>query len=139
MSRENVEVVRRAIDAFNSRDFATLAELSHEDLEFTSILTAVDAGGAIYRGSETWTSYFAVMDETWDEWRAKDWRLFDAGEDRVVALFDLVGKGRHSGVPVEREIGLAYWIRDGQMWRMRSFADPSEALEAVGLPREGSA
>ena len=34
--------------------------------------------------------------------------FFDAGEDRVVGVFRLVGKGKHSGAAVEREIGLAY-------------------------------
>ena len=61
MSRENVEIVQRAIDAFNRRDIRALAELSHEDLEFVSVLTAVDAGGASYHGSGAWASYFAVQ------------------------------------------------------------------------------
>jgi uncharacterized protein len=133
MSRENVEVVRRAYEAFNRRDLRALAELSHEDLEFTSVMAAVDAGGATYRGSETWASYFAVMDQTWEEWRAEDFRIFDAGGDRVAAVFRLVGKGKQSGVPVDRAIGLAYRIRQGKMWRMRSYLDPDEALEAVGI------
>ena len=133
MSQENVEIVHRAIDAFNRRDIRALAELSHEDLEFVSVLTAVDAGGASYHGSGAWASYFAVMNETWEDWHVEDFRLFDAGEDRVACVFRLVGKGKHSGAPVEREVGLAYRIREGKLWRMRSYLDPSEALEAMGL------
>ena len=86
MSQENVDLVRRLVEAFNRRDMRGLAELSHDDLEFVSVLTAVDAGGATYRGSETWTSYFAAMDETWEEWQAEDFRVFDGGEDRVTSL-----------------------------------------------------
>ena len=133
MSQENVEVVRRGYEAFNRRDLRALAELSHEDLEFTSVMAAVDAGGAAYRGSQTWTSYFAAMDQTWEEWRAEDFEAFDAGGDRVAAVFRLTGRGKHSGAPVERKIGLVYRIRDGQLWRMRSYLDPTEALEAAGL------
>jgi len=133
MSQENVEIVQRAADAFNRRDMRALAEASHEDLEFVSVLTAVDAGGASYRGSGAWASYFQAMNETWEDWHAEGFRFFDAGEDRVVGVFRLVGKGKHSGAPVEREIGLAYRIRDGKLWRMRSYLDPGEALEAVGL------
>ena len=110
-----------------------LAELSHEDLEFVSVLTAVDAGGASYHGSGAWASYFAAMNETWEDWHAEDFRFFDAGEDRVVCVFRLVGKGKHSGAQVEREVGLAYRVREGKLWRMRSYLDPGEALEAVGL------
>jgi ketosteroid isomerase-like protein len=146
MSQENVEIFHRAIDAFNRRDMRALAELSHEDLEFVSVLTAVDAGGASYHGSEAWASYFAVMNETWEDWhtepasgiagtgvQSEDFRVFDAGADRVACVFRLVGKGKHSGAAVEREVGLACRIREGKLWRMRSYLDPSEALKAVGL------
>ena len=133
MSQENVDLVRRLVEAFNRRDMRGLAELSHDDLEFVSVLTAVDAGGATYRGSETWTSYFAAMNETWDEWQVEDFQVFDGREYGVAGVFRIVGKGKHSGAPVEHEIGLAYRIRDGKVWRMRSYLDPGQALEAVGL------
>jgi ketosteroid isomerase-like protein len=132
MSQENVDLVWRLVEAFNGRDMGGLAELSHEGLEFVSVL-AVDTGGATYRGSETWTSYFAAMDETWERWQVEDFRVFDGGQDRVVGVFRIVGTGKHSGAPVEHEIGLAYRIREGKLWRMRSYLDPAEALEAAGL------
>ena len=134
MSRENGEVVSRAFDAFNSPDrVRLLAELSDDDLEFVSVLTAVDAAGATYRGPEGWSTYFARMDEIWDDWRVQDLEVFDAGEDRVAAVFRLAGIGKGSGASVEHLIGLAYTMRHGKLWRMRSYLDPDEALEAVGL------
>ena len=133
MSQENVEFVRHAMDVFNRRDLMALAEISHEDLEWTSVMAAMDSGGATYRGSQTWPSYFEAMDQTWEEWRIGEPRIFDAGGDRVAAVFRLVGTGRSSGVPVDREVGVTYRIRDGQMWRMHVYLDPGEALEAVGL------
>ena len=66
MSQENVEIVATAIEVFNRRDVSALAELSDEDLEIVSVLTAANLGGATYRGSGAWTSYFAAMDETWE-------------------------------------------------------------------------
>jgi ketosteroid isomerase-like protein len=133
VSQENVELVRRSFEAFNRRDLRALAELSDEDLEFVSVLSAVDAGGATYRGSEAWASYITDMDRTWEDWRAEDFRVFDADDDRVGAVLRLVGKGKHSGVPVEREVGLAYRIRAGKLWRMGAYLDPGDALKAVGL------
>ena len=132
MSQENVEIVRALIEAFNRHDLKALAELSHEDLEFVSVVT-VEAEEATFRGPDTWASYFAAMDQTWDDWRAEDFQVLDAGEDRVVCLFRIAGSGKQSGVPVERAVGLAYRIRQGRVWRMRSYLDPDEALEAVGL------
>ena len=36
--------MRQAIEAFNRRDMAALAEISHEQLEWTSVMAAVDSG-----------------------------------------------------------------------------------------------
>src|SRR5918911_833810 len=105
MSRENVEIVTEAGEAFNRRDRAALTALSHEDLEFVSVLAAVDAGGAAFRGPGTWASYFAAMDEAWEGWRIEHLEVFDAGADRAAATFHLVGKGKQSGVPVDHAVG----------------------------------
>jgi ketosteroid isomerase-like protein len=133
VSQENVEMAWRHYEAFNRRDLRALAELSHEDMEFVSVLSAVEAGGATYRGSEAFASYFADMDQTWGDWRAEGFRVFDADDDRVAAVLRLVGKGKHSGAPIEREVGLAFRFRQRKLWRLRSYLDPAEALKAVGL------
>ena len=133
MSRENVEIVRRAGEAFNRRDVEALAAMSDDDLEFVSAFAAVETGGVAYRGPKAWQRYFARMDETWDGWRVEDLEVFDAGGDRVAAVFRVVGRGKASGVPVDQRIGIAYRFRNGKLWRMRAYLDPAEALEAVGL------
>ena len=133
MSRENVEIVHRAGEAFNRHDVEALAAISDDDLEFVSALAAVETGGVAYQGPRAWGAYFARMDEMWDDWHIEDLEVFDAEGDRVAAVFRLVGKGRASGVPVDHRIGLAYRMRQGKLWRMRSYLDPEEALEAVGL------
>jgi ketosteroid isomerase-like protein len=133
MSPGNAEIVKTAIDAFNRRDMRALADLSHEDLEIVSVLTAANLGGATYRGLEAWTSYFAAMAETWKEWQVEDVHVFDGSDDRVACLCRMVGEGKLSGAPVERAVGITYEFRQAQLWRVRSYLDPGEALEAVGL------
>ena len=133
MSQENVEVVHRAGEAFNRHDAEALAAMSDDDLEFVSALASVETGGVAHRGPRAWIAYFARMDEVWGDWRVEDLEVFDAEGDRVAAVFRLVGEGRTSGVPVDHRIGLAYTMREGKLWRMRSYLDPQEALEAVGL------
>jgi ketosteroid isomerase-like protein len=133
MSRENVELFYEVVEAFNREDLRRLAELSDDDFEFVSVVTAVDADGATYRGPTAWDDYFAEMRQAWDGWQVKDVKAFDAGADRVAAVFRIVGRGKSSGAVVEREVGITYRFRQGRVWRMRSFLDPKEALEAVGL------
>ena len=102
MPSETLELVRRLVEAFNRQDLAELAELSDSELEFVSVLTAVDAGGAVFRGPDLWPTYFEHMHETWEGWHAEDVRIFDAGDDRAAAVFQIVGKGKHSGVGSNR-------------------------------------
>jgi ketosteroid isomerase-like protein len=116
MSQENVEIALRIFEAFNRRDLQTLGELTDEDWEFVSVLTAVE-GEHTYRGPETWASYFERMDDTWENWRTEDFRVFDAGGDRLAAVCRLVGTGKSSGASVERKIGIAWRLRDGKVWR----------------------
>jgi ketosteroid isomerase-like protein len=133
MSRANVEIVETAIEAFNRRDISALVDLSQEDLEIVSALAAANLGVATFRGTEGWTGYFAAMDETWEEWRIEDFEVIDAGDDRVACLCRLAGRGKHSGVPVERAVGITFETRQARLWRIRSYLDPADALEAVGL------
>ena len=109
--------------------------MSHEDLEFESVLAAVDAEST-YRGPETWPNYFARMDEAWEDWQVEDFRPIDAGDDRVVAIYRLTGTGKGSGVRVKQTAGMVYWLRDGKIWRLKSYLDQVEALEAVGLSEQ---
>ena len=133
MSQENVEVIERLIEAFDRHDVSTLEALCHSDFEFVSLLTAVDAGDATYRGATAWADYFEAIDATWSEWRSDNIRLFDAGGDRLACLFHMVGTGKLSGVPIKRAVGITYQLRDGRVWRMRTYLEPADALEAVGL------
>lgn len=131
MSQENVGVVRDLLEAYNRADFEAIAERCDEDFEFTSVMSAVEETS--YRGKDTWERYWHDMHQTWEDWRLEDLQFFDGGGDRVAVLMRLVGRGKTSGVPVDRKIGIAYRVRDGMMWRARSYLDPREALEAVGL------
>ena len=126
-------MIERLIEAFDRHDVSTLDALSHNDFEFVSLLAAVDAGDATYRGTTAWTDYFKAIDATWSEWRSDNIRIFDAGGDRLACLFRMVGTGKMSGVPIERAVGITYRIKDGKLWRMRTYLEPADALEAVGL------
>jgi hypothetical protein len=77
MSQENVETVRRSVEAFNGEDVKTLRELSNDDVELATVLTArvEQAEGTTYRGPDWWTRYFDDRRETWQEWRIEDLRF----------------------------------------------------------------
>ena len=43
------------------------------------------------------------------------------------------GRGKGSGVPIDMPLGQIFDFRDGKVCRIRSYLDPADALQAVGL------
>jgi len=58
--------------------------------------------------------------------------LHDAG-DKVVAIMRQHGRSKSSGLPVDMTFGQVFTLREGKLTRMEMYADPADALEAVGL------
>jgi ketosteroid isomerase-like protein len=112
MSQENVEVVRRSFEAFNQRDAQAIAALCHEDLEFVSMLTAVEE--APYRGKDAWETYFRHMGEIWEEWQATGVEILEVDDERLVSTYLMVGTGKVSGAPIEQPVGVTYTFPRGQ-------------------------
>jgi ketosteroid isomerase-like protein len=130
MSQENVEVVKRLVDAFNERDLDAFAEITTPDFEWITSMAAVE--GEIFWGREGIETYFGRMREAWDEFLALGSELRDLG-DRVLWRGRLEGRGRGSGVPVSAPLDILYDLRAGKISRMHSFLDHDEALRAAGL------
>jgi ketosteroid isomerase-like protein len=128
MSEENVEIVRQAVDAFNARDRDRLLGLMDPEIEFRSVFER-----KTYRGLAEMVQYREDLDATLEEFHSEDDRFLDAGEDRVVYLYRVVGRGTGSGVPVSRENAILWQLRNGKLLRGEVYLDQGQALEAAGL------
>jgi ketosteroid isomerase-like protein len=130
MSQENVEIVKRLIDAFNRRDVDGFAEITTADFEWITSMAAVE--GEVFQGREGIETYFGHMRDAWEEFLiiAEDYR--DIG-DRVLLLGRLEARGLASGVPVSTPLDILYDLRDGKISRMHSHLDHDEAMRAAGL------
>ena len=132
MSQENVEIVRRVLDAMNRRDFETIDSLSSEEGEFNSRLAASE--GHVFRGRQGIRDYFAWLEEAFDEFRGEVEEIIDAGEDRVVALLRASVRGKASGVPLDdQRFAIVFTFQGERIARADSYLSPAEALEAAGL------
>ena len=130
MSQENVENVRRGIDAWNRGDldewlagFAPEAEL-HTTGRFP------DRG--VYQGRAGLERYWAEIREDIEEISLSISDLRATG-DRVLFAVTGRGQGKRSKVPVERPIWFVTTLRDGLAVRVETYTDAKEALEAAGL------
>jgi len=59
-------------------------------------------------------------------------RFWDAG-DAVVVDVRLTAKGKRTAIPVEQRFTQVWTMREGKAVRVRAYASPADALEAVGL------
>jgi ketosteroid isomerase-like protein len=137
MSQENVEVVRRVIEAFNAAwergnptAFDRAAHIA-PDAEWIPAPELV--GPAVYRGADGWIKFMRTWTEDFEDWSSRVERLIDAGENRVVALLHQSGTGKGSGAPVDLHHGSVFELEDGRITRMRVYGTTTEALEAAGL------
>jgi uncharacterized protein len=132
MSRDKVEIAKRAVDAYNRRDVDTFfAELATPDFEWFPALPRAFAGGG-YRGREGVERFQADTFESLEELQTLPEEFRDLG-DRVLVLGRLRGRGKGSGAPVDSPLGSIYDFRGGRIWRVRVYLDPTEALRAAGL------
>lgn len=88
--------------------------------------------GELFKGPEGAIEFFREWTESWDDLEVT-WDLHEAGEDRVLALIEMSGRGRESGVPVEMQFGQLWTFREGRAVRMILYYDLDEARREAGL------
>jgi ketosteroid isomerase-like protein len=132
MSQENVEIVGRIYEAFQSGDLDRVTQLVSPDIELRGTSGGLSEG-SVARGIAAVREMFEGWDEeVWEEIRLSPQEFIDAG-DQVVVLQHELRRGRGSGVEVESETAVLFELRDGRVIRMQGFMNPDEALAAAGL------
>ena len=133
MSQDNVELVRRAADAFNRGDIDALLEELDPEIEWHPLLQVLFGGEAtVYWGHEGTREFQRDLDEAFTELEAEPSEFRDLGE-QVIAIGQLRGRGRESGAKTETAIVWLVEFKNGKAVRVREYLDPKEALEAAGL------
>jgi uncharacterized protein len=131
MSQENVEIVRSALGAWAPEERERVLTLADPEIVIDATRNVFNPG--TYAGIDGVRRMLVSMDETWERMRVEPKEFIDAG-DQVVVIGRLIGKGRGSGVEVERFNGQVWTVRQGRIVRLEiGFTDRAEALKAAGL------
>lgn len=129
MSQENVEIVRRAYDAWASSDFETLFGLADERVVIHRV---PPLGGGTYHGHEGLIETSTEWSEDFAEWEIRAEELFDLGDQVLVRIYQrAVGAG--SGVPVESQYWFLHALRNGKIARVDMCSTEGAARKAAGL------
>ena len=131
MSRANVELLRKGIDALNRRDVDLWLDYSAPEIEW------LPAGPAavereVYRGYDEMRSGITAAWETWDVFEFQEDQVRDLG-DSALWLGRIKMHGSASGVELDQEFAVHGVVRDGKFIRIHTFLSWQEALEVVGL------
>lgn len=130
MSEENIEVVRRTLEAFNEGGVEATFEHFDPDIEWVGPPEWLE--DRLYQGDQGLRKLAATWVENFDQYRLEPERMIDAG-DRVVVLGQQRGRIKGSAVPVVQQVGMVWTLRDARGVRVEAFFSWREALEAAGL------
>jgi ketosteroid isomerase-like protein len=131
VSQENVELVRRAYQAFNERDLDALMEMHAKDVDWRLIGGFADFVGPNLRGRAEVRRWFNEWIENLGSGLEIE-RILEAN-DRLVVIARAIAAGGTSGAPASLRFGQLYTFRDGQISSVESYYGVTEALEAAGL------
>jgi ketosteroid isomerase-like protein len=130
MSEEDLEFVRRGLEAWSSGDLEAALAFVPPELEFRT--SGLFPGVAsVYRGHDGFKRFWNDFRGLWEEIELVPERLLDHG-DRVVVFGRFKARGRE-GITVKREVGVIFTIRDGLAARIETYPSGAQALQAVGL------
>jgi ketosteroid isomerase-like protein len=140
MSPDNVESLRAFLEAWGREPWTPAAweggtpiDMSFFDPEVVYEDTILpDHVGEAYRGHEG----VSRAAQRWIE--GNEWLLFElerivGAGDHLVSIQRARSKARYSGIEIDVRFAYAWTFRDGRAVRFKSFLDPDDALEAVGL------
>jgi ketosteroid isomerase-like protein len=134
LSAENVEMVRRSMEAFARGDLDAFLAAVDPDTEWRT--AADEPNPQTYRGHDGIRRFAAEISEAWDG-RFDDVMEFDDFvdlEDWVVVPWTARLRGRSSGVEVEVNETYAVRVEEGRIVSIDEFRTRQEAIDAVRPP-----
>jgi hypothetical protein len=130
---ENLELHRRAIEAFNARDREAIIALFDPQIEFHSMFAVVDG---VYHGHDGMRRFQADLEDAWgDQFRLEPEAYFDLGE-HTVAFYALRGRGKQSGAEVALAGTHVFRWRNGLIIYFKAYAHREDALTDLGVSED---
>ena len=131
MSAENVEIVRRGYEEFLATG-EPVEQLMAPEFVWDMSTFHNWPERQTYEGATGTREFLADWVAAWEDWGLEVKDLVDAG-DHVVAIVHQSGRSKTTGLEVDMDFAQVWTLQDGKQTRMRMYADPDEALRAVGL------
>ena len=133
MSQENVEIVRRFMDATSRGDREAVAALIHPEVEWHTMAGPL-LGVQVVRGREEAVSFiFDGIPEGIENFTAIADRVRELPGDGVLVIGRYEGRGTSSGAKIEMNSASLWRFDSGKIVFFQDWPSEAEALKAVGL------
>ena len=134
MPERNIELQRRAVEAFHARDVEAFIACLDPNVEYHSVMTV--PGGAVYHGHGGVRKYFRDFKDAWgDDFRVEPEAFFDLGEHTLM-FYSVHGLGRRSGADVAMPGAQVCRWRDGLMVYGKAYVNREDALRDLGVSED---
>jgi ketosteroid isomerase-like protein len=130
MSQENAEVVRRDVAARAARDWSTLDQIWHPEIELVLV-----GGSGTFTGIDEITQFFDSLSDSYRDYRVEAHEVIDAGE-RIVTVEWVAGRGLKDSASeawIHTDLFRVIGFEEGKIRRIEEYPSRAEALEAAGL------
>jgi uncharacterized protein len=127
----SVEAIQRVYDEWSQGNWSPKFDIYAAEMEWGWSDDFPGLAGVYHDPAERNERVYEWL-SGWDDWRCQAEEYLVHG-DHVVALCHYSGRGRGSGVEVERKGAHVWTMRDGKCVRLVIFADRDKALASVGL------
>jgi ketosteroid isomerase-like protein len=127
---ENVDLIRKGLEAFARRDVSTWLECFDPEVEVREDPSIPDAGS--YRGHDGLLRWLSVMERNWEGFQVRGQRFLESG-DEVLTLVSVHGRGKGSGIDVDGRFASVFEVNEGRVVRWTIYAGWGAALDAMGL------
>jgi ketosteroid isomerase-like protein len=128
MEDGRAELIRKAIDAFNSGEIDRMLEYCDPEVEIAD----PERTGTTWRGRDGYRAFIKEWIENFDEYRVEIEEIEQNG-DRFFVRLTQRGRGAGSGIEFALPIHYAVTVRNDKMLRMDIATDPDDARRAAGL------
>jgi ketosteroid isomerase-like protein len=129
MSRENVELMHRAYDAFNRHDLDAFLALMDAEVQAVPLASAIEGD---YRGHDGMRRWWNDLFDAFPDWTVEVVEVRDLGDLTLTHVRNR-GRGAGSDAPFELTLWQVAEARDGKAVWWSNHRTEAHALEAVAL------
>ncbi len=131
MAQENVELMRRAYDAYNREGITGILEYLDAGVEWRNPVDSPIAG--VFVGHEGVVEFQRLTDEVWEEMHFEPVQINELPDGRLLAVVRFRFRARGSGMDAEVPFAHLITVHNGKATALSMYTSEAAALQAAGL------